>query len=85
VFGENGTQSLKGSRTAPEALDLTTHPDCQSAWGEADAAHIWGEAYFANHEPELARRAFTQALAVRRRIEHPRVAETKRWLARVGV
>jgi hypothetical protein len=70
-------------QAAREALDLATHPDCLYAWGEADAAQVWGEAYFANHEPALAHRALTQALAVRRRIEHPGGAETERWLKMV--
>jgi hypothetical protein len=70
---------------AREALDLATASECQYAWGEADAAQVWGEAYFANHEPALAHRAFTQALAVRRRIEHPGVAETEKWLRMVEV
>jgi hypothetical protein len=68
-------------QAAREALDLATHPECGYAWGEADAAQAWGEAYFANHEPTLAQRAFTRALEVRRRIEHPGVGETERWLA----
>jgi hypothetical protein len=67
---------------AREALDLAVHPDCGYAWGEADAAQAWGEAYFANREFELARRAFTRALEVRRRIQHPGVTETEQWLAR---
>jgi hypothetical protein len=71
-------------QAAREALDLATHPDCRYAWGEADAAQAWGEAYFANHEPTLARRAFTQALEVRRRIEHPGLGATEAWLARVS-
>ena len=75
----------KAIQAAREALDLATHPDCQYAWGEADAAQVWGEAYFANHEPALAHRAFTQALAVRKRIEHPGVAETEKWLAMTAV
>jgi hypothetical protein len=74
----------KAIQAAREALDLAAHPDCQYAWGEADAGQAWGEAYLANHEPTLARRAFTRALEVRKRIEHPDVAETERWLARVG-
>ena len=74
----------KAIQAAREALDLATHPDCQYAWGEADAAQVWGEAYFANHEPALAQRAFTQALAVRKRIEHPGVAESEKWLGLVG-
>jgi tetratricopeptide (TPR) repeat protein len=74
----------KAIQAAREALDLASHPNCQYAWGEADAAQVWGEAYFANHEPTLAKRAFTRALEVRKRIEHPGVAETEKWLARVG-
>jgi tetratricopeptide (TPR) repeat protein len=71
-------------QAAREALDLAAHPDCGYAWGEADAAQVWGEAYVANHQPTLAQRAFARALEVRRRIEHPGVAETEAWLARVG-
>ncbi len=69
-------------QAAREALDLAADPDCGYAWGEADAAQVWGEAYFANGEPTLARRAFCRALEVRRRIEHPGASETERWLAR---
>jgi hypothetical protein len=72
----------KAIQAAREALDLATHPDCGYAWGEADAAQVWGEAYFANSELPLAQRAFTRALEVRRRIEHPGASETERWLAR---
>lgn len=74
----------RAMQAAREALDLAAHPDCQYARGEADAAQAWGEAYLANHEPTLAKRAFTRALAVRQRIEHPGIAETERWLARAG-
>jgi tetratricopeptide (TPR) repeat protein len=69
-------------QAAREALDLAAHPDCGYAWGEADAAQVWGEAYFANREFALARRAFSRARDVRRRIQHPGVAETEQWLAR---
>jgi tetratricopeptide (TPR) repeat protein len=72
----------KAIQAAREALDLAAHPDCGYAWGEADAAQVWGEAFFANSELALAQRAFTRALEVRRRIEHPGVSETERWLAR---
>jgi tetratricopeptide (TPR) repeat protein len=72
----------KAIQAARKALDLAAHPDCGYAWGEADAAQAWGEAYFANGELALAQRAFTRALEVRRRIEHPGASETERWLAR---
>jgi len=71
-------------QAAREALDLATHPDCGYAWGEADAAQVWGEAYYANGETELAHAAFQQALKVRQRIEHPKRAETEQWLARTA-
>ena len=74
----------KAIQAAREALDLAAHSDCGYAWGEADAAQAWGEAFFANGELPLAHRAFTRALEVRRRIEHPGAAETERWLARTG-
>lgn len=70
-------------KAAREALDLATAPDCRYAWGEADAAQVWGEAYVATREPQLARRAFTHALEVRRRIRHPHTDETERWLAQI--
>jgi hypothetical protein len=63
------------------ALDLATAPACGYAWGQADAFHVWGEAYAANNEPSLARRAFQRAIAVRKHIRHPGVEETKAWLA----
>jgi tetratricopeptide (TPR) repeat protein len=72
----------KAIQAAREALDLAAHPDCGYAWGEADAAQTWGEAFFANGELALAQRAFTRALEVRLRIEHPGASETERWLAR---
>jgi tetratricopeptide (TPR) repeat protein len=71
-------------QAASEALDLAAHPDCQYAWGEADAAQVWGEAFFSNREFDLARRAFERALEVRRRIEHPGTAETETWLERLA-
>ena len=72
----------KAIQASREALDLAAHPDCRYAWGEADAAQAWGEAYLANGEPALAHRAFTRALEVRRRIEHPGISETELWIAR---
>lgn len=61
-----------------------THVDCQLCLGEADAAQVWGEASYANHAATLAHRTFTQALEVRKRIEHPGVAETEKWSGMVG-
>ncbi len=74
----------KAIQAAREALDLAAHPDCGYAWGEADAAQAWGEAYFGNGELALAQRAFSRALELRQRIEHPGASETKQWLAGVS-
>lgn len=74
----------KAIQAARQALDLAAHADCGYAWGEADAAQAWGEAYFADGDHALARRAFTRAQEVRRRIEHPGLADTERWLARLA-
>lgn len=52
----------KAIQAARQALDLAAHEECGYAWGEADAAQVWGEAYFANGELALSRRAFTRAL-----------------------
>jgi hypothetical protein len=71
-------------QVARQALDLATAPECGFAWGEADAAQSWGEAYVANGEMALAQRAFTRALAVRQRIRHPGIKETNSWLARIS-
>jgi tetratricopeptide (TPR) repeat protein len=69
---------------AREALNLATAPECGYAWGEADAAHACGLAIEALGQREHAQRAFAQALAVRERIEHPGVAETRAALARLA-
>ena len=68
---------------ARQALDLATAPECGYAWGEADAAHAWGQAFVALGQPEPARRAFAQALAVRERIQHPQAWATRDALARL--
>ncbi|MFM7641924.1 MAG: hypothetical protein ACKO45_10295, partial [Cyanobium sp.] len=72
-------------QAARQALDLSAAPECGYAWGEADAAQAWGEAYVANGEPALAQRAFSRALAVRQRIRHPGTTKTERWLARLPI
>ena len=65
------------------AHDLAAAPQCGYAWGEADAAQAWGEAYLANGEAELAKSTFRRALAVRQRIRHPATSETEEWIARI--
>ena len=69
---------------ARQALDLATLPDCGYAWGEADAAQAWGQAFVALGQPELAERAFNQALAVCQRIGHPQTQATHEALAQLA-
>jgi hypothetical protein len=68
---------------AREALDLATLRDCNDAWGQADAAHAWGLAFEALGRREDSQRAFSQALAVRERIEHAQADVTRVALARL--
>lgn len=56
----------------------------QLRWGEGDAAHAWGLAFEALGERDHAQHAFTQALVVRERIEHPQTDATRAALARVS-
>jgi hypothetical protein len=63
---------------------LASHPDCQWAWGEADAAHAWGLALEANRQPEAARQALERALGVRERIRHPGAQATRDALSRLN-
>jgi hypothetical protein len=73
-------QALAAAR---QALDLSNAAECGYAWGEADAAQAWGEAFVALGQTDHARRAFTQALAVRERIRHPGAPATRAALARL--
>ncbi len=68
---------------AREALDLSRAEECQYAWGEADAAHACGVAHARLGQVEQARKRFTEALAVRERIGHPRPDETRAQLAKL--
>jgi len=74
----------RAQRAARDAFELSVHSAYRYAWGEADAAQLLGEAHIAANEPAAARRVFTRARDVRRRIEHPGLAETERWIARLG-
>jgi hypothetical protein len=69
---------------AREALDQSVHPECQYAWGEADALHLCGVAHARLGEVELARQRLTTALARRETLTHPGLHETRAELARFG-
>jgi tetratricopeptide (TPR) repeat protein len=71
----------KSLQTARKALDLSEEPDCQYAWGQADGLHFCGLAHLRLGETELARQRLTDALALREKLGHGRIAETRRALA----
>jgi hypothetical protein len=67
-----------------EALERSTHPECQYAWGEADALHLCGMANARLGDREQARQRLTAALAKREQLEHPGLTETRAELAGFG-
>jgi tetratricopeptide (TPR) repeat protein len=69
---------------AREALDRSVHPECQYAWGEADALHLCGVAHARLGEAELARQRLTAALAKREALTHPGLPDTRAELDRLG-
>ena len=69
---------------AREALDRSVHPECQYAWGEADALHLCGVAHARLGELDLARTRLTAALAKREQLTHPGLSDTRAELARLG-
>jgi hypothetical protein len=69
---------------AREALQLSSHADCQFAWGTAEAGQLLGQALHAKHENREARAILNHTLGLRRKIGHPRATETERLLANVS-
>jgi len=72
--------SRKALQNARKALDRSTHPECQYAWGEANALHICGICHKELGEPELAVKRLEAAYEVRKRIQHPEAKETGKLL-----
>jgi len=70
-------QALQNARNA---LDRSVHPECQYAWGEADGLHFCGLAHLRLGERDLALQRLTAALALRHRLGHGRIEETRRAL-----
>lgn len=78
---DDAAAALKRAR---EALERSCHPECQYAWGEADAQHLCGVAHARLGDVPEARRHLTAALARRSRLTHPGTAETRAELDRLG-
>lgn len=69
---------------ATKALLDSMVPDRIYPWGRADATHLCGRAYVKLGDREEARKCFVDALAERRRLQHPGVEETTAALAALG-
>lgn len=69
---------------ARAALDRSVHPECQYAWGEADALHLCGVAHARLGDFELAHTRLDSAAVKREYLTHPCVADTRAELGRLG-
>jgi hypothetical protein len=67
-------------RSAREAFDLASSPDCQFLWGGAEAGHLLGRALFACGRVAEARAALERTLAIRHHIEDSRAEQTEALL-----
>jgi hypothetical protein len=74
-------EAAQAESLAREALRLASHAECQFAWGAAEAGHLLGQALQLQHKNREARAILDHSLGLRRRIGHPRVAETEHLLA----
>lgn len=66
---------------ARQAFDRSDAPECQYAWGKANGLHLCGVCHKALGEYELARQRLEAALAIREKIQHPEVEETRKLLS----
>jgi tetratricopeptide (TPR) repeat protein len=60
------------------------HPECQYAWGEADALVLLGEVLTEQGRPSLARDAIRRAGDLQSTLQHPDLARTEELLSRLG-
>jgi hypothetical protein len=60
------------------------HPECQYAWGAADALAMLGEVLIERDRLDLARDALRQARDLQSTLQHPDLARTEELLSRFG-
>ena len=65
---------------AATALERAKAPDCQFLWGAAEAGHLLGLALLHQGESVRAGHFLTQALAERRRLNDPKIEQTRQLL-----
>jgi hypothetical protein len=60
------------------------HPECQYAWGTADAIALLGEIFIEQGRPFLARDGLRLAVELQSTLGHPDLARTEELLSRLG-
>jgi hypothetical protein len=60
------------------------HPECQYAWGAADALALLGETLAEQRHPDLAQDALRRAGDLQSTLQHPDLARTEELLSRLG-
>lgn len=87
----NGIQTEDGAPAPQPDLPLSDlvafgaqHPECQYAWGTADALALLGEVLTEQGRPSLARNALRQAVDLQSTLRHPDLARTEALLSRLG-
>ncbi|MFT3911219.1 MAG: DUF4062 domain-containing protein [Ferruginibacter sp.] len=70
---------------ARNALERSSHPDCQYAWGQANGLHLCGVCHKALGQYELAHQRLEAALTLREKIQHPDVEVTRKLLSELPI
>jgi tetratricopeptide (TPR) repeat protein len=70
--------------SAAEALERSTHPQCQYAWGEADSLYLCGVAQARLGDVNLAREHLSRAVGKQKQLTHRGLAKARAELARLG-
>lgn len=77
-------EAIGALQRAEQALERSSHPECQYAWGEADALHICGIAHARLGQRDQARKRLSASLDKRTQLTHPGLDETRRALVELG-
>ncbi len=65
-------------------LPSARFPECQYAWGAADALALLGEVLTEQGHPDLAQDALRQAVDLQSALRHPDLARTEALLRKLG-
>jgi hypothetical protein len=85
VLTEDGLPAPQPDMPLSELVALgAQHPECQYAWGAADALALLGEVLAERDRVDLARDALRKARDLQSTLQHPDLARTKELLCRLG-